>query len=419
MDATATRRPFFYGWVIVAACLVILSMHTGLIYTYGVFFKHLIADFGWSRAATSGVHSLFMFSHGAFAIAMGWLTDRFGPAKVMAACAFIGGVGLALTSQVNTLWQLYITYGLIFGIGESAGFAITTATTARWFIKRRGLALGIVASGSGIGVLFIAPVTERLIAAFDWSIAYLVLAAATWIAMIPSALFLRRDPAEKGLRPYGSDGAITAVNEIEQIKANTAEPGIHLRVAARYKPLWMIFIVYFLFNFCLQMVMVHLFNYATDIGITSLIAATFISIIGIGSFFGRLLMGIASDRIGANNALLICCAIMMSTLILLIFTRELWMFYLFAIVFGFAYGGEVPQVPVLIGQFFGLRAVATLVGVIVFGATVGGGIGAWVGGKVFDLTLSYQLAFTIAAVASFIAVVLTLMLKKSKPVKPK
>lgn len=391
-------------------------MHTGMIYSYGVFFKHLIADFGWSRAATSGVHSLFMVSHGAFAIPMGWLADRFGPARVTAACVFIAGVGLALTSQVNALWQLYLTYGIIFGIGESAGFTATTSTTARWFIKRRGLALGIVASGAGIGTLIIAPVSERLIAAFGWSIAYLVLAAMIWIVMIPSALLLRRDPAGKGLLPYGADEAIISVDNGMQKVTDATETGIALRAAARYKPLWVLFIVYFLFNFCLQMVMVHLFNFATDIGIASLIAATFISIIGIGSFIGRLLMGAASDRIGANNALLTCCIIMMSTLIFLIFSRELWMFYLFAIVFGFAYGGEVPQMPVMVGQFFGMRAVAALVGVTVFGATMGGALGAWVGGKVFDVTQSYQLAFAIAAATSFVAILLTLTLKKFRPV---
>ena len=409
----------FYGWVIVGACFVIMSMHTGLMYSYGVFFKHLIADFGWSRGATSGVHSLFMVVHGGFAIVMGWLADKFGPARIMAACAFIGGLGLALTSQINSLWQFYLTYGIIFGVGESAGFITTMATTARWFIKRRGLALGIVASGAGIGTMIMAPAAERLITVFGWSTAYLVLAVAVWAVMIPSALVLRRDPAEKGLRPYGSDEAVIEMASIAQREVNAAETGIALRAAVLYKPLWVLFSIFFLFNFCLQMVMVHLVNYATDIGIASLIAATFISIIGLGSFVGRLLMGTASDRIGASNVLLICCIIMMAALAFLIFTRELWMFYLFAIVFGFAYGGEVPQMPVLVGRFFGLRAVAALVGVVVFGATIGGAIGAWVGGQVFDVTQSYQLAFNIAAVTSFISVVLTLMLKKLKAVTRK
>ncbi|TET48611.1 MAG: MFS transporter, partial [Dehalococcoidia bacterium] len=400
-------------------CFVIISMNTGLMYSYGVFFKHLIADFGWSRGATSGVHSLFMVVHGGFAIVMGWLADRFGPARVMAACAFIGGLGLALTSQINSLWQFYLTYGIIFGVGESAGFTITMSTTARWFIKRRGLALGIVASGAGIGTMIMAPAAERLITAFGWSTAYLVLAVAAWAVMIPSALVLRRDPAEKGLRSYGSDEAVIGVASIAQREVNAAETGIALRAAVLYKPLWMLFAIFFTFNVCLQMVMIHLVNYATDIGIASLIAATFISIIGLGSFIGRLLMGTASDRIGASNALLICCIIMMVTLIFLIFAHEMWMFYLFAIIFGFAYGGEVPQMPVLVGRFFGMRAVAALVGVTVFGATIGGALGAWMGGQIFDVTQSYQLAFTIAAVTSFISVVLTLMLKKLKTVTRK
>ena len=412
-NSATAGRTLFYGWVIVAACMVIMAMHTGLMYTYGVFFKHLTADFGWSRGATAGVHSVFMVTHGLFAIVMGWLVDRFGPARVMAAGAFISGLGLALTSQINALWQLYMTYGVIFGIGAGAGFITTMATTARWFIKRRGLALGIVASGSGLGTMLLAPVAERLITAFDWSTAYLVLGAAAWAIMIPCALLLRRDPSEKGLRPYGSDEIMTSVKGMEQLEANTAETGINLRAAARYKPLWMLCIIFFLFNFCLQMVMVHLVNYATDIGIASLYAAIFISIIGIGSFIGRITMGGASDRIGANTALVICCAIMVTTLIFLVFAREPWMFYLFALVFGFAYGGEVPQMPVLIGQFFGLRAVATLVGVTVLGATIGGAFGAWVGGQIFDVTQSYQLAFTIAAATSFAAMTLTLMLKKA------
>jgi MFS family permease len=319
---------------------------------------------------------------------------------------------LALTSQINALWQLYITYGVIFGIGAGAGFITTMATTARWFIKRRGLALGIVASGAGLGTMLLAPIAERLITAFGWSMAYLVLAIATWVIMIPCALMLRRDPVEKGLRPYGYDEVRTSAREMKQLKTNASETGINLRAAARYKPLWILFIIFFLFNFCLQMVMVHLVNYATDIGIASLYAATFISIIGVGSFVGRIFMGGASDRIGANSALVICCAIMTTTLIFLIFARESWMFYLFAIVFGFAYGGEVPQMPVLVEQFFGMRAVAALVGVTVLGATIGGAFGAWAGGQIFDVTQSYQPAFTIAAVISLTAMVLTLMLRK-------
>ncbi len=398
--------------------MVVMIMNAGVMYSYGVFFKHLANDFGWSRAATSGVYSLYMISHGSFAIAMGWLVDRFGPAKVTAFCGFVAGLALVLTSRITALWQLYLTYGFMLGLGLSAYYVTGASTVVRWFIKYRGLALGIMTSGIGLGILILVPVAERLITAFGWSVAYLVLGLVTWVVIIPVSLFLRRDPKEKGVSAYGAhqSSALPDIDQETKIRPATLEIGITMRAATRYKTLWLLSAVFFLFNFCLQMVMVHLFNYATDIGISSLIAATFISIVGIGSVTGRLLMGAASDRIGSHNAMLICCSILAVTLTFLIFARDPWMFYLFAIVFGFAYGGEVPQIPVLIGQFFGLRAVAALIGVVVFGATIGGAIGAWVGGQVFDVTQSYQLAFAIAAVVGLLAAVTTLILKKARAV---
>jgi len=178
--------------------------------------------------------------------------------------------------------------------------------------------------------------------------------------------------------------------------------------ALHTRTLWLLVVSYTLFNFCLQMVMVHLVNYATDIGITPLVAATFISVIGIGSITGRIAMGAFSDRLGSHNALLMCCIILVSTLVLLIFARDPWMFYLFAVIFGFAYGGEVPQMAALVGRFFGLRAVAALVGTIALGATTGGALGSYLAGHIFDVTDSYRLAFSIAASASLMAIVTTI-----------
>ncbi len=393
-----------------------MIMQAGIMYSYGVFFKELIAEFDWSRAATAGVHSLFMIFHGGMAVVMGWLVDRSGPNRVMAFCAVLTGLGLVLTSRITELWQLYFTYGIIVGTGISATFITVTATTARWFTHRRGLALGIVSSGVGLGTLVLIPAAERLIAAYGWSTTYLIIGVATWAVMVPASFLLRRGPGEKQRLAYEENGN-SSFSEADRkaLLATSPEPGMTVKAAMRHRHLWMLVTTYFLFNFCLQMVMVHLVAYATDMGTPSFIAATFISIVGAGSMVGRLLMGTASDRIGSHNALLICCTILMVTMVWLIFSRDIWMFYAFAIVFGFAYGGEVPQMPVLIGRFFGLRSVAALVGIVVFGATSGGALGAWAGGKVFDVTQSYQIAFIIAAVASFLAIVITLRLKQARP----
>jgi len=336
-SSTDSQSGFYYGWVIVAICTVNLILSAGVMYSYGVFFKHLAASFEWTRAVTSGIYSVLFLFHGASAMPMGWLVDRAGPRKTLMLCGFITGLGLILTSQITALWQIYITFGVLVGIGTSGLFPVGMATTARWFPERRGLALGIVSAGIGLGTLLLVPAVERLIAAYGWSVAYIVLGVITLVVVVPGALFLWRDPEAK-LRGRKQTGEVLPV--ASQIDSET---GITLGDAVRRKPLWMLVAIFFLFVFSLQMVMVHLVNYATDLGIDSLVAATFLSVLGFTSVLGRLLMGAASDRIGSHNALVICCVVMVASLVLLMFTREIWTFYLFSAIFGFAYGGEVPQ----------------------------------------------------------------------------
>lgn len=414
--SSSFSNSFFYGWIIVAACTTLLVMNSGLNFSFGVFFKPLIADFGWSRAVISGVISARWLVLAAFVIPIGRLTDKFGPAKIMGFCGLMIGLGLVLTSQVNSLWQLYLTYGLIFGIGASGTFSITTSTTARWFFKRQGLALGIVSSGVGLGTLTIVPLTERLITAFDWSRAFLILGISAWMIMITGALLLRRNPDDVGQLPYGMEEPI--IHPSEGKGCDTApvasKIGVGLRIAARTKSLWMIFLIVLLLSISMNMVMLHLVNYATDLHISSLISAIFVSIIGAGGIIGRLAMGSAADRIGASNALAICCVILTATLFWLVFSREPWMFFLFSVIFGFAYGGEIPQIPILVSQFFGFHALAALVATVTAALGIGGALGSWLGGQIFDITGSYQIAFTIAALASLCSLVITLMLKKER-----
>lgn len=399
------NRSFYYGWVIVAASCLLLVTQAGIQFSFGVFFKPMAASLDSNREAISAIYSVRQVTQGVFSIPLGWLADRFGPAKVMAFCGFMVGLGLVLTSRATSLWQLHIAYGLIVGIGLSGVFIVASATTARWFTKKRGLALGIVSAGMGLGTLIIVPIAERMVVAFDWPKANFLFGVASWIIMITCALLLRLPRAEKGQLPQdtGSSATLTAPGT-----------GVTLKAALRSKPLWMLIVAFFLLSFCVQMVMVHLVNYATDRGISALVAATAVSIVGVGGVAGRLGMGAASDRIGATNAIIICFAIVTATLVWLIFASQLWMLFLFAMVFGFAYGGEVPQIPVVLNRLYGMRAVAALVGAVMFGTTTGGAVGAWLGGKIFDVTSSYQIAFAIAVAASLAGTAITLLLKRQR-----
>jgi len=410
------RKPLFYGWVIVIACAIQQAMQNGIQYSFGIFFKPLIADFGWTRASLSGVYALALISGGLFAIPAGWLADRFGPAKIALIYGSLIGLGLILSSQITDLLQLYIAYGVIFGIGTSGVFAVSSGITARWFYKKRGLALGIVSAGVGFGILVMPPAAEYFIRAVGWSRSYLIMGIMALLVFVATALLLRRDPKDIGCLPYGAvkpqpeDG----VSQGQKSYHPAFDGGMTLWDACRTLPLWLLVCIAVLVGVCTQMIFLHLVNYATDIGISPLVAATIISVIGIGGIFGRILMGSGSDRIGNMNAMILCMAIQTASLVWLIYSSELWMLYVFAGLFSFAFGGEVPLLTLLVSERFGLRAVSALVGLMLLATRVGAGLGSWLGGQIFDATDSYTAAFITASVASTIAMIAVISMKRMK-----
>ncbi len=189
-------RKLHYGWIIVAVCALMMGITYGLMYSYSVFFKPLAEYFNWDRATVSGVYSASLIFRGAVSIFVGWLADRFGAAKLMAFCGLMIGLGLILSSLVTEVWHLYLTYAVVEAIGLSGTFGIATAVTSRWFTRNRGLALGIISSGSGIGTLLIVPGSERLINATGWSTAFLITGVVSGLIMFFTAFLLKPAPQE-------------------------------------------------------------------------------------------------------------------------------------------------------------------------------------------------------------------------------
>jgi MFS family permease len=413
-DVSVKQNRFFYGWIIVASCTLIMAVQWGIQYSFSIFFKPLATDFGWTRAATAGVYSAYMISAGVSSIPLGWLADRFGPVKIASASGLMMGLGLILASRITDLWHLYLTFGILTGIGAGGTFAIGMGVVTRWFVKRRGFALGIVTAGIGLGTFLMSPLVERLITAYGWSQAYFIIGVGSLIILGGSSLLLRRDPESVGLLPYGVEKVTDNKQNNNVAVVDVQDVGTSISNALRSSPLWMMMFLVFAFNCALQMVMVHLANYTTDQGFSPLSAAIIISVIGAGSSLGRIGMGTVSDRIGSGNSLIICCLGVTSGLVWLMFSKELWMLYVFAIFFSFAYGGEVPQIPLTVARFFGLKSVTALVGITSATARLGGALGSWIGGEVFDIRHSYILAFIIAAVCGFLALLTALMLKRIK-----
>lgn len=403
-----TGKPgFFYGYIVVAAALCIMVVIYGTRFAFGVFFTPMLTEFGWTRAMTSGAFSLSVVMEGFLGIVMGILTDRIGPRIVLTLSGLFVGLGYLLMSQMSDIWQLYVIYGFIIGIGTSGVFVPLVATTARWFIRRRNTMTATVMTGTGIGTLIAAPAATRLISTYDWRISYIILGGVVLLAVVIAAQFLKRDPMQIGQAPYGE-------NKREEQQPGPGREGLSPGQAIYTRQFWMVFAIFFCLGFCVFAIMVHVTPHALDLGFPDTTAGSILAIIGGAAIAGRMILGIAADRIGNRWAIIIGFTLMSAALLWLIRAREVWMFYLFAILFGFAHGGIGPSHSPIVAGLFGLRSHGLIFGANAFSFPLGGAIGPITAGYIFDITGSYQSAFLACALIGIIGLILSLLLVQMK-----
>ncbi|MFC1901335.1 MFS transporter [Chloroflexota bacterium] len=399
-----TKPRFFYGYVIVGACFIILGAMAGVFGSYGLFLKPLVEEFSWSRSMTSGAYSLSIFVYGFLGIIVGGLTDRFGPRLVVTIFSLLFGLGYLSMSQISSAWQLYLFFGLIVGIGRSGSIVPCLSTVARWFDKNRGFATGVTSAGIGIGLLVMPLVASHLIAIYGWSMTCIFIGVTTLIIMVVMAQFLRRNPGQTYL-PHSEAGIKSEDGQVSAIS------GLTLRKAIHTKNFWIVCFISFALVENAMTIPLHIVPYVTDLGISEVVAASVLSITGAISSVGRIAMGSVRDRIGSKPDLIIVIITQLIALIWLQVAGNLWMFYLFAVIFGFGWGGGAIFQSPMIADLFGLRSHGAILGFVLFGGTVGGAIGPVLAGTLFDVTNSYKLAFLNFAAVTSIALILSLFIK--------
>ncbi len=399
--------------MVIATLLIVGTTFWGVRFSFGVFFKSIEAEFDWSRAATSGVFSAYMVVSSVVVIAAGWAVDRYGPKIIILLMGLFTGLSLLLTSQISSPWQLFITYSLLLSIGTGAMHVVLTSTASRWFEKKRGFALGIASSGAGLGMVIMSPFAAYLISGFGWRMAYIVMGLIAWLIAIPLSRLLRRDPYEIGALP---DGASSTTKETglpkPVIKDNSVPPsGLSLRGAFRTSNFWILSFIWVLTAFTHFFVLTHIVPHATDIGFSPEEAAALLGLIGGVGIVGRVLVGRVSDRIGSKAVAIGSSLVIVGAMVWLIWARDFWTLYLFAMVYGFAFGGRATAISVLVVDAFGVSSIGTILGLMDIGWGVGGAIGSAIGGLIFDVTGSYVIAFEAGAVAMLIATLLIATVK--------
>ena len=387
------HRSVSYGWVVVAAAATIICVGIGALFSLGVFLVPIERSMGWSRGAISTVALLNWIAMGFGSFCWGALSDRIGGRGVALAGGFLLGLGLVLASQAQTLWQFYLTFGFLVGFSVGAFYAPLTSSATKWFTARRGLAVALVSSGIGVGILVISPLARALTSAWDWRVAMLVIGDIAWLVIIPTALLIRDDPPAAAAvaapdRDYSSAQVLTAPQ------------------------FWAIALTHFACCAAHSGPIFHMVTHATDQGVPAMAAATALGVSGLSSIAGRIGGGLIADRLGVKRTLiggLVLQAVIIAAYLL---ARETWSFYALAVVFGTAYGGVMPLYALVTRDYFGEKVMGTAYGAVFLISSLGMGLGSLAGGVIYDRVGAYAWLYLGSALLAFMAVVLAFTFRR-------
>lgn len=396
------KSRFFYGWLIVAVLAISLMLGYAVRSSYSVFYVAILGEYGWTRAETAGIFSLGLIIYGVGGILAGILLDKLGPRKLFPLAATLIALGALWCSRAAAIWEFYVAYGIVIAFGQcSLGYVPTMAVVNQWFVKRRGLALGITMSGFSLSFL-LSPLTQYLRETVGWRSAFVVFAIAIIIIVIPlTTIFIRHRPQDIGLSPDGKE----EVNEDKLQTKRRPDASIvdhewasvewNLPRAFKTYRLWLLFLVAILMGIVVNFPQVHQVAFVTDVGYSSMFAVTVLTIFGLLNGIGPI-GGFISDRIGRETAYTIGATSIAISMALALSVRDVgleWVWYLSVITYGFGIGIMAPTLAATYGDLFAGRNLGSIIGFINTGFGVGGAIGPYVAGYIYDVTQSYIPAF--------------------------
>jgi MFS family permease len=381
-----------HAWRMVGAGFIAAFTLFGVVYSFGAFFQPIAAQFGANRSATSAIFSItscISFMLGPFT---GHLADRFGPRRIAVIGAISIGIGLGTTSLINHLWVAYVTYGVGVGIAIACCYVPLIAAVSGWFLKRRNTALGITASGIGVGTLVTAPLAAELIHRLGWREAYVVIGVVASALLFVCAYLIEAPPIELDA------------------------PEFSVRRIARTRQFKLMYGACMLWTVATAMPFVFLPAYAQGIGIKAVAAAALVGFIGFASTAGRLGLGPIADRFGLIVTYRYCILALGICFSLWLYGNSYAMLVTFALVMGASYGGAVALTPAVVAELFGTRGLGVILGTLYTGSAIGTLLGPPFCGALVDRTGSYQWAivFTMAVTIASYVILLPLEMRETE-----
>ncbi len=402
-----------YGWIIVGAALILIILDGLLLYSFGVFMPYLNDIFNLSRATGSSLFSVRCFVLAFSLVIAGKLIDIYDPRLVIIGGGILAALGMFLSAFVNELWQLYLTYSVMVGLGDGVFYITSVTIISRWFEKKRSLAIGIATTGVPLSGLIFNAVVAWLITNLGVDRAFMILGGI--IALSTSvSLVMRASPQELGMRPYGSDLPKKIQDETQYLyRNNKVNCEWKAKDAVFTSVFWLLYLVFFFGFNTFLIVIINLYNFSIDVGIDPIAAAGAPTAIGLGSIVGRIFFSAyVSRHLTETKTLFIGYFLQATSIILILFYNETWSLYLFGLLFGFFYSGCIPIFPTVLSNFFGLNALGTIYGVFGTGFSLAAITGPILAGFLFDISGNYFYPFIAAILLCYLASFLSLLVKE-------
>lgn len=411
--AFVKRYGLHYAWVILAAACIVSIVSRADSASFAVFVDPLAESFGWKRGDIALAYSIAFMAGMPAMLLFGWLGDRLGTRMLMIVASLMLSVGTVLLGMIRELWHLYVLYGLFVGaLGHAVFSVLLPVIVTRWFDRKMGLALGIYWAALGAGPAIFAPLFRHLIETRGWESTFTVIGLAFGVILLGFSSLIRSSPAEMGMSPYGAD---------DQEKKQTAKAGATttLRSVLTERPVWLLTGCHHLGCAGHAIVLAHGVSMATHHGIPGIEAAGVLSVIAGTSIFSRFAFTLLTERFGGRTCLAWAVLGQSLSVLMLLFAHEAWHFYVFGVIFGICYGGEMVGFPIINRQIFGTSApLSSIFSVEMVGGSTGMALGGWLGGVLFDLSGDYTMAILVSAIVSFLALPLALWLPRHRPSSP-
>ncbi|MBU0534438.1 MAG: OFA family MFS transporter [Candidatus Omnitrophica bacterium] len=381
-----------YRWLVIISGLLII-MCLGVAYSWGVFLMPIANEFNWGRGETSLAVSILLLVFSVFMVIGGMCEKRYGP-KVTAT---LGGVlmcsGWVLSYFTKSLLWLYITYGVLAGIGTGLGYLPSISTGIKWFPEKRGLVTGIVISGFGFGSAFLAPLAARFIEIYGWRITMLIYGIGFGTIIITAAQFLKTPP--KNWRPCDRK---SSENSDKHIFTRDFSP-VEMLKTSEFK---LIFLTYLLSMTAGMMIITHIVAFASDIGYTTIQSAFILTILAIANGLGRIMFGIISDKFGRIKILTMLFGFIGISMLLLYYINSILSLSVIVFMIGICFGGFLSVYPPTTADYFGTKNFGINYGLVFLGYGAGCFIGPWLGGTAQDITGNYLVSFTTAGILALV-----------------